>query len=292
MDIRGETMSTSLTQASYEIRLGRVVDYIHEHLDEDVRFDLLAEIACLSPYHWHRIYTAMRGETITATVRRLRLQRAADQLANSEMASAEIAERAGYGSTDAFGRSFRHAYGMTPAAYRANGSHAAFKAANRERDADGFPVALETLAPAHCAAVNHSGSYMQIDRAMGRLFSGLAAQKLMPPAPKMMAVFFDDPNLVQADQLRSQACVPVGEGVALVPPLHGVVVRGGLYARLRYKGPYADMRDAYRWLLGVWLPGSGQEADDAPVFEAYLNDPRDVPPAELLTDIHLPLRAS
>ncbi len=51
------------------------------------------------------------------------------------------------------------------------------------------------------------------------------------------------------------------------------------------------MGDAYRWLLGVWLPESGREADDAPMFEVYLNDPRQTPPTELLTDIHLPLTA-
>jgi AraC family transcriptional regulator len=292
MDIGIAAVSTRLTQASHEARLGRVVDYIHDHLEEDIPFDCLAEVACLSPYHWHRIYTAMRGETIAATIRRLRLLRAADRLANSDLAIAIIAERAGYGSVDAFGRAFKEAYGLPPAAYRADGSHAAFKAANRRQDARGFPISLETLSPIRCAAVAHRGSYLQIDRAMDRLFSGLAAQQLMPPAPKMIAVFLDDPDLVAVDALRSQACVPLGDDVVPAPPLEETTLRGGLYARLRYKGPYADMKDAYRWLLGVWLPASGREADDAPVFEAYLNNPRDVPPTELLTDIHLPLRAS
>lgn len=76
---------------------------------------------------------------------------------------------------------------------------------------------------------------MQIDRAMDRLFLGLAAQQLMPPAPRMIAVFFDDPDLVAIDALRSQACVPVGNDVALALPLEETTLRGGLYARLRYK---------------------------------------------------------
>ena len=122
-------MSRSQGYASYEERLNRVVDHIHDHLEEEIDLNRLAEVACLSPYHWHRIYTAMRGETIGATVRRLRLLRAADRLANSAMPIADIAERAGYGSSDAFGRAFREAYGKAPADYRANGSHATFKAA-------------------------------------------------------------------------------------------------------------------------------------------------------------------
>jgi AraC family transcriptional regulator len=287
-------MAKLQTQASYQARLDRVVDHIYVHLDDDIRPEGLAEVACLSPYHWHRIYVAMRGETIGATIRRLRLQRAADRLANSNLSLRTIAERVGYGSADAFARAFREAYGKTPADYRATGSHAAFKAATEAEDHAGFPVAIETLPPTRCASVAHKGAYLQIDQAMGRLFTALAAQKIMAPDQPMLAVFFDDPDLVSVEALRSRACAcsPVAEGVPLAPPLEETVLRGGLYARLRYRGPYADMKGAYRWLLGVWLPQSGYEPDDDPIFEAYLNNPQHVAPAELMTDIHLPLRAS
>ena len=69
-------------------------------------------------------------------------------------------------------------------------------------------------------------------------------------------------------------------------------LRGGPYARLRYAAPYAGMRSAYHWFLGVWLPASDYEPDDAPISEAYLNDPRGVPQSELRIDIHLPLKAA
>jgi len=62
-------------------------------------------------------------------------------------------------------------------------------------------------------------------------------------------------------------------------------------AVLRHRGPYATMRSAYQWLYGHWLVQSGREAADAPVFEEYLNNPRDTAPADLLTDICLPLAA-
>jgi predicted transcriptional regulator YdeE len=49
------------------------------------------------------------------------------------------------------------------------------------------------------------------------------------------------------------------------------------------------MPAAYMWLFGTWLPQSGREAADAPVFEDYLNSPSQTPPSELLTDVYLPL---
>jgi AraC family transcriptional regulator len=284
-------MAKQQTRASYQARLDRVVDHIYAHLDEDIRPEGLAEIACLSPYHWHRIYVAMRGETVSVTIRRLRLLRAADRLANSDMPIATIAERAGYSGADSFARAFREAYGKSPVDYRATGSHAAFEAATETEDHEGFPVAIETLPATRCASVAHRGAYLQIDQAMGRLFTGLAAQKILAPDQAMCAVFFDDPDLAPVEALRSRACSPVGQGFTLAPPLEETVLREGLYARLRYRGPYADMKGAYRWLLGIWLPQSGYEPDDAPIFEAYLNNPQHVAPAELMTDIHLPLKA-
>ena len=128
---------------NYNDRLNRVLDHVYANLEEDLSFDRLAEVACLSPYHWSRIYSAMRGETIVATIRRLRLQRAADRLANSELDIDAIGARAGYGSPDTFGRAFKSAFGMSPAAYREKGSHAAFRAANAAGAARAFPVVVE-----------------------------------------------------------------------------------------------------------------------------------------------------
>lgn len=280
------------SQENYNDRLNRVLDYVYAHLEDDLSFDRLAEVACLSPYHWSRIYSAMRGETIAATFRRLRLQRAADRLSNSDLDIGAVATRAGYSSADTFGRAFKDSFGVSPAAYRGKGSHAAFKAAHAASDASAFPVTVETLPERRCAGVEHTGSYMEIDHAMGRLFSELVARHALPVQPAMIGVFFDDPDLGPEEELRSRACLPVANSVTIDAPLVETVLRGGLYAKLSYTGPYADMRGAYRWFLGVWLPASGYEPDDAPIFEAYLNDPREVPQNELRTDVHLPLKVA
>lgn len=66
----------------YQQRLGRVIAYVHDHLDEPLDLNRLAEVAHLSPHHWHRVCHALHGETIAATVRRLRLHRATGDLAN------------------------------------------------------------------------------------------------------------------------------------------------------------------------------------------------------------------
>ena len=277
------------TQQSYRERLDRVTAFLHANLETDIGIDELSDVACLSSYHWHRIYTAMSGETVATTLRRLRLQRAADRLANSDMEIAMIAELAQYGSQDAFSRAFREAYGKAPAAYRQGGSHAAFKAANADADAKGFKVTIEHQDAVRCISVPHSGPYLQIDAAMGQLFGTLAQAELLGESTQMQAVFFDDPDLVEADNLRSAACSPCADDLELPAGTEELRRPAGTYAKLEYTGPYADMKDAYRWLYGVWLPSSGYEISERPGYESYLNSPVDTKPEDLRSDIFLPV---
>lgn len=277
-------------RTNYEDRLNRVTAYIYDHLDDELNFETLAGVAALSPYHWHRIYHAMRGETIAATAKRLRLQRAAVDLAQSARTIEDIAARAGYGGVQAFTRAFSDAYGLPPARYRAEGSHADFKPGQLEAPRANWRIEIRQVPPMSLLTVEHVGSYMEIGRAFEVLFGRAAAMNLLTPETRMIGVYCDDPTATPEDELRSRAAIIAPPGAEATAPLRRVETRGGEYAVLRHKGPYADMRAAYLWLFGTWLPQSGREAANAPVMEAYLNNPRDTPPPELLTELLLPLR--
>lgn len=278
------------TSDSYASRLTRVSSYIHDHLDEELSLDVLAGIACLSPYHWHRIYHAHFGETVAATVRRLRLQRAAAELAHTDKSIAKVAERAGYDSQASFTRAFSAAFGLPPATYREVGSHSVFKAPTPQGVHAMYDVGITTVPQQNLIAVEHRGPYMHIGKSFDLLFTTLAQRGLIRPDLRMVGVYLDDPMSVPESELRSQAAVVVKETMAIDAPLFTTHIRGGDHAVLKYKGPYGDMRAAYDWLYGQWLPSSGREAADAPMFEEYLNSPRDTPPTELRTDIYLPLK--
>ena len=102
------------TLANYAKRIEKVVMYLSDHLDDTLDLHRLAEEAHLSPYHFHRVYVAMMGETVAETVRRQRLHRASIKLLVSATPVAKLATEAGYGSVQAFNRSFREAYGLPP----------------------------------------------------------------------------------------------------------------------------------------------------------------------------------
>ncbi|MBX2807323.1 MAG: AraC family transcriptional regulator [Cellvibrionaceae bacterium] len=99
------------TRQHYRQRLLKVMDYIHQNLERDLDVNALAEVAMMSPYHFHRIYREMAKETVNGTVRRLRLQQAAVCLIRDSTPIAAIARHFLYGSVEAFSRAFSQQFG-------------------------------------------------------------------------------------------------------------------------------------------------------------------------------------
>ena len=94
---------------------------------------------------------------------------------------------------------------------------------------------------------------------------------------------------MSVERLRSFAAISVTPGTVLPDgeqDLEFSEIPDGTCASLLFKGSYAELEKPYDWLFGQWLPQSGYEAGDFPPFEEYLNDPKDIPPNELLTRIN------
>ena len=99
-------------------RVMRAVVAIERDLDATFSLLELADHACLSPFHFHRLFTAVVGEPPAEYVRRLRLERAAHELSTSHRAVADIGREAGYGSQSAFTRAFGERFGCAPGVFR------------------------------------------------------------------------------------------------------------------------------------------------------------------------------
>jgi AraC family transcriptional regulator len=275
---------------TYEDRLLRVLDHIAENPAGDLSLDALADVAAMSRFHWHRVFHAMTGETAAQAVRRIRVHRAAVWLVQTNLSLEEIAERAGYGSPRSLARAFALHYGCSPAAFRRNGEVIAEQLRSPQGETPMFPVDITDQPPRRVAAVAHTGPYPEIGGAFDKLSAIITARGLWPAVRGGVAVYYDDPAAVEARALRSHAGFVMDEAAELPAGLDEVRLGAGPAAVLHFKGPYAGLQAGYDYLYGVWLPASGREPADAPVYEVYLNGPSDVPPEELLTDIVVPLR--
>jgi AraC family transcriptional regulator len=255
-------------------------------LDEVLDLEALARVACFSPYHFHRIYRALIGETVSDTVRRLRLNRAAIDLLDRELSIERTARRSGYTSQAAFTRAFGAEYGSPPARY-----FGARRAAHldQERNPAMYQVETISLPRRGVAAIQHRGDYQLTGRVFEQLMAVAATTGLLTSDTRSIGVFYDDPASVPVPELRAAACITVPDDWVPSGELTKTHLEGGRYARIVHTGPYTELKVAYDWLYQTWLPNSAEEPRDLPCLEEYLNNPRQVPAKDLETAVLMPL---
>jgi len=281
-------MTKPETRMDYGRRIARVTDHIAENLDEELNIERLAEVAHFSPFHFHRIYREATGETAADTVRRLRLHRAAVELTRDETPLERVAKRAGYGTLAAFSRAFAADYGVPPGAYRLRGKLLPPSPKRTHLNIVSYRIEIGPFAGARLAAITHRGDYQKIGNSFAQLQIFFAARGLT--MSRSIGIYFDDPESVPEKELRAEAGLVTDAEIPVGGKIHGFQIPPMLCASVLHKGPYAELERAYRYLFREWLPDSGYDAADFSCFEEYLNDPREMPPGELLTRVHLPLK--
>ncbi|MFZ5434287.1 MAG: AraC family transcriptional regulator [Calditrichota bacterium] len=292
------------TEQDYHARLLRVLIYIQHHLDEAVSLEDLARIAHFSPFHFHRVFRGMVGESVMEHVRRLRLERAAHLLACSPRSVTAIAFDAGYETLDAFTRAFRGMFGTTPSTYRSQHRAQPFPGPveqvhyHPQGDLREFTplttgaamdVTLRTYPKMKVAFVRNIGPYAQCEASWNKLCAWAGPRGLLNANSKFIGLSYDDPDVTPPDKLRYDACIVLDRDVAPEGEIGVQDIGGGAYAVIVHVGPYEKLNETYGYLFGQWLPRSGYAAKSEPPFEIYLSDHTKTPPAELRTEICLPV---
>ncbi|HZS09116.1 MAG TPA: AraC family transcriptional regulator [Blastocatellia bacterium] len=294
-----------VTFEDYRERILRVLVHIQQSLDEPLSLDELAAVACFSPFHFHRIFRGLVGESVKEHVRRLRLERAAQRLRFTGQPVIEIAFDAGYQAPESFARAFHQMFGQSPTEFRVtrrtvaygpapSGVHFAtegkldgFRPADRARSL--LLVRVRELPSLRVAFARHVGPYEQVSAAWSRLMTWAGRRGLFSLPVKTFGILHDDPEVTAPDKLRYEAAMVVAEEVAAEGEVGIQQITGGRYAVATHAGPYEQVGDTYARLCGEWLPLSGRELLSAPALEFYRNSPEHTPPEELLTDVWLPL---
>jgi AraC-like DNA-binding protein len=102
-------------------RVAVATSFLHANLDRRVSVAEAAREACLSPFHFHRIFAALHGVTPHRYVTRLRLERACALLRATDEDVATVAFRCGFESLGSFTTLFTRTFGVSPARFRRNG---------------------------------------------------------------------------------------------------------------------------------------------------------------------------
>lgn len=323
------TKGSSVSREQYAARINRVLDYIQANLAGDLSLGTLAGVACFSPFHFHRIFRALVGETSQEFIRRLRLERAAARLLCGREPITSIAYDYGFANPETFARAFRERYGMSASQWRRVG---AGESKNRQAkgkldqtdskdgqeiqaSVDYLPdndnplrwrismtasqlnakVEVKELPEMTVAYVRHIGSYKGDELLFARLFEKLfrwAGPRglLGSPDTKVMAIYHDDPSLTDESKLRTDAALTVPAATPVDGEVGKLTLAGGRYAMAHFELLPTQYEEAWNLVFGGWLPESGFQPTDGACFEIYRSNPAEHPEGKCLVDICIPVK--
>jgi AraC family transcriptional regulator len=287
---------------NYHARMQRVLEHIDQHLDGELNLEALSDVAAFSKYHFHRQFTALFGLSLHRYIQLARMKRASYQLAFRDAISVtEIAMDAGYEAPDAFARAFRQRFGQSPQVFRKSpdwepwlAAFGPFDNARRKRMQKTYTaqdVTVRDLPPTTVAIMSHHGDPATLGTTIQRFIAWRKSVGLNPKISATFNIFHSDPRTTPPAEFRLDFCAstdrpvePNGEGV------RSGAIPGGRCAVLRVVGEVDDLEPAALYLYRDWLPSSGEELGDFPLYCQHITLFPDASAHEVVKELFLLLK--
>lgn len=287
----------------YSDRIDRVIQYIEDSLPGKISLSEVASISHFSPYHFHRVFTGIVGETVNDYIARRRLECAVNRLIfKTDLSITEVAFSSGFSSSANFSKAVKLHFGFSPSEIRnpekiknSKIGKIFSKYGKEFSPFDLYPTRITndvinefnrkdttmdiTVRELECQRVctlPSAGGYEldAIYQAWDKLIDWATNNGIKPEAQQRFSFAYDNPTVTPIDKCRYSAAIVIGNTVQVNSPFSVSEIPKGKYAVLYFKGNPEDAINAQLGIYSDWLPNSGFEPDDFPMLEHYMNDAR------------------
>ena len=289
-------MSDMPSNLAYTKRFNAVLAYIDANLEGDLSVKTLSRVANFSAFHFHRQFTAFVGVPVSRYVQLMRLRRAAHRLAAlADHSVLDAALDAGFESPEAFSRAFRRAIGMTPSAFRKEPNwqvwNAVFAIPHFSRTVI-MQVRIVDFPEVKVAALEHCGPAGLVSESVNRFIEWRMHSGQSPVAScRTFGIPYSNPDTTPAQEFRFAICGEIHQ--AVVPNefgVHEIVIPAGRCDVVRHTGSPDHIGETIYPIYRDWLPTSGEELRDQPLFFHYLSAYPETPRDQWQTDVYVPLQ--
>lgn len=275
--------------AAQRHRVNRVINFAQGHLGETLDLDRLADVACLSKYHFTRVFSAHFGETPFEFLWRCRLEMAARALAFLPGKTiTEVALDYGFSGPESFSRSFKQRFRFPPRTFRAANTWSISRLPADQRlkaglgqviDAaetlflEGTPIRIEERPDYRVAYIRHIGPYSDVTGGISEAFSTLhqwaRSENLWREDSWVIGLCPSNARLTPPQFCLYDACLPVPPDVPEDDLVSIQIIPGGTYAVLPVTSPAAKLCSIWEWFTASWLPTCGATYELASSYEAF-----------------------
>lgn len=233
-----------------------------------------AERVGMSPFHFHRRFAELMGETFGAYVRRTRLAYAASLICRSSTSIIDAAQRSGYTSQAAFTRAFARQFVLAPNRLRAVVQAQAPYPGQLHFDL------VEQAAPVRQSALpligmRFHGPLSQVPSHWQRFAIALQAAGVSLDQATAVGILYDDPGFTAPEQTRYDCAIVDTQSrfPVLRAPLRRLTLRETSFVRLDVDGPYLLIPEAVFGVCAVWLPRHRRALGETPAYELFRAPP-------------------
>lgn len=293
-------------------RISRAFLFIEAHIRESITLSEVAQSAFYAPFHFHRVFREVTGESLNAYVNRRRLEHCASQLLNHpDLPVIEVSEAFGYSQLSAFGRSFKKHFGLSPTAFRKQ-APSKFSKIRIVEGKNGTPVTafepyfrsitnilnflkmnatiqVKEVPSKHVSYVTHVGLMNQTE-GYNKIIQWARPKGFMDlPGLTMTGIYLDSAKVTAPEKIRVNIGIVLPEPVPEEKGIHYLHLNPGKCAVGSFELSMSEFEKAWVSMF-VWVNEQGYQVRNLPPFELYYNDYREHPENKSIVDICVPIQ--
>lgn len=300
--------------SDYIIRINKSLEFIDKNLDRGLSLEQVSQQAHYSPYHFHRIFTAIIGEPLHIYITRKRIEKAASLLLhNEDLSIIDIALKSGFNSNASFTRAFTKFYNISPSGFK-NSSKNRFSKISKTISKNGQNKLL--IEPYICNIMNHKkwikmnanievkempsmqlayitqiGPPETIGQAYNKLMHWAGPKGIMAsPNFKAITIYHDSPKITEPSKVRMSACCTIDTTIETKGVISKKEFSPGKCIVSRMTITLDKFTKAWEGMF-VWLNENGYEFDnEREPFEIYHNNFNEHPEKKCILDICIPVK--
>ncbi|MGG8497897.1 AraC family transcriptional regulator [Tenacibaculum sp. TC6] len=292
-------------------RINKALIYIDEHINQKILLEDVAKEAYFSPYHFHRLFSIVIGETLHSYILRKRIEKSAKLLLRKDNTSmVEIAESIGFINASAFSRSFKKFYGISPTDFKESATSKFSKICIEDSKKRPIKIKLEqyisninkhlnfiemnakievkNIAAIQVAYLTHIGTAQKIAKVYEELIKWAYPKGLLTEDVKMATIYHDSPKITAPEKLRMSACILLTDEIKTEGNVGVRTIPGGKHIVASYEITLEEFQIAWESVF-VWLSEKGFKVRGAEPFEIYHNDFNKHPEKKCIVDFYVPV---
>jgi len=271
----------------YRHRINKVIDYVTQNLDKSISLDELASVSFFSPYHFHRIFVAVTGESVNNFTVRIRLEKTARLLKFSKNTISNIAFECGFSSPSDFSRTFKQYFGVAPSTYRKNGEIKNSKirqelfpvndyhyTMTEEELKNNYPVEIRELPKRRIAYIRITNSFEEgvVIKTYENIIKWAKKTNLFD-SEQIFGMSTNDPLVTPKEKYRYEVCITLPENFEIKSTnfIETMILPKCKYAITSVSGDFNFVATGIKYLYTDWLINSEFEPEHQPGLELFLD---------------------